>query len=87
MIHVMLVDDNQLILRGLERILDWEANGYTIIKDCMSGQQALDYLKETPVDLLITDMKMPGMDGLELMEAVSREGKIPVTLEIGRAHV
>ena len=46
----------------------------------MSGQQALEYIREKPVDLLITDMKMPGMDGLELMEAVRREGKNPVTL-------
>ena len=78
--RVLIVDDETIVRVTLRSLIDWEANGYTIIKDCMSGQQALDYLKETPVDLLITDMKMPGMDGLELMEAVSREGKTPVTL-------
>ncbi len=73
--RVLIVDDETIVRVTLRSLIDWEANGYTIIKDCMSGQQALDYLKETPVDL-----KMPGMDGLELMEAVSREGKTPVTL-------
>ena len=42
MIHVMLVDDNQLILRGLERILDWEANGYLIVGKAINGKQALE---------------------------------------------
>lgn len=78
--RVLIVDDETIVRVTLRSLIDWEANGYTIIKDCMSGQQALDYLKKTPVDLLITDMKMPGMDGLELMEAVGREGKAPVTL-------
>ena len=47
--RVLIVDDETIVRVTLRSLIDWEANGYTIIKDCMSGQQALDYLKETPV--------------------------------------
>ncbi len=78
--RVLIVDDETIVRVTLRSLIDWENCGYTIVKDCMSGQQALEYLRENPVDLLITDMKMPGMDGLELIEAAAKEGKNPVTL-------
>lgn len=70
MIHVMLVDDNQLILRGLERILDWEANGYLIVGKAINGKQALEKMEKVRVDILFTDIRMPVMDGIELICAV-----------------
>ena len=42
--RVLIVDDETIVRVTLRSLIDWEANGYTIIKDCMSGQQALDYL-------------------------------------------
>lgn len=78
--RVLIVDDETIVRVTLRSLVDWESLGYTVVKDCMNGGQALEYLLKSPVELLITDMKMPGMDGLELMEAVNREGKMPVTL-------
>ncbi len=77
---VLIVDDETIIRVTLRSLTDWEKRGYRVVKDCINGQQALEYLRANPVDLLITDMKMPGMDGLQLMEAVGQEGKLPVTL-------
>lgn len=73
--RVLLVDDEPFILQGLTVLLDWESLGYEIVKTAANGKEALDYLKENKVDLIIADIKMPVMTGLELLQ-VLREEKI-----------
>lgn len=80
MIRTVLVDDDALIHVTLRSLIDWEACGCTVVQDCSTGAQALAYLCENPVDLLITDIKMPGMSGLELMAELRRNGCMPVTV-------
>lgn len=72
---LMLVDDEPFILQGLSVIIDWEAEGYEIVKTASNGREALAYLRENEVDLLITDIRMPQMNGIELLENL-REEKI-----------
>lgn len=72
MIRTLIVDDDSLIHVTLRSLIDWESCGYTVVQDCSGGNQALSCLMEHPVDLLITDIKMPGMDGLELVHQVRR---------------
>ena len=72
MIRTLIVDDDSLIHVTLRSLIDWEDCGYTVVQDCSGGNQALGYLMEHPVDLLITGIKMPGMDGLELVRQVRR---------------
>lgn len=75
MIKVMLVDDEPYILQGLAVVIDWAAEGCEIVKMASDGQEALNYLTEHEVDLIITDIRMPKMNGLELLETV-RTGEI-----------
>ncbi|MDY3108604.1 MAG: response regulator, partial [Lachnospiraceae bacterium] len=70
MLKVMLVDDEPFILQGLEVIIDWKAEGFEIVKKAVNGKDALQYLEEHDVDLVITDIRMPEMNGLELLEAI-----------------
>ncbi|HBK25433.1 MAG TPA: DNA-binding response regulator, partial [Clostridiales bacterium] len=74
MIRVLIVDDDSLIHVTLRSLLVWENLGYTVVQDCSNGNQALNYLKNHAIDLLITDMKMPGMGGLELMQRLRQQG-------------
>ena len=67
MIRTLIVDDDSLVHVTLRSMLNWERHGYTVVQDCSNGTQALNYMQTHTVDLLITDMKMPGMSGLELM--------------------
>lgn len=66
---VMFVDDEPMILNGLKRALF--NSGWTIFL-AQSGQQALEKLKKTSVDFVISDMQMPGMNGAELLEQVTK---------------
>jgi two-component system, response regulator YesN len=70
---VMLVDDEPFILRGLSVLIDWKEEGFEIVKMASNGREALEYLRENSVDLVITDIKMPEMSGLELLEKVRAE--------------
>ena len=70
MINILFVDDEPNILDGLQRMLrtmrhDWE------MSFAGSGFEALRMLEETPIDVIVSDMKMPGMDGAQLLQEVS----------------
>lgn len=80
MIRTLIVDDDSLIHVTLRSTLEWEKYGYCVVSDCGNALQALSYLGSHPVDLLITDMKMPGMDGLALMRQLRERGHLPVTV-------
>jgi two-component system response regulator YesN len=69
MYRVMIVDDEPFILDGLSEAVDWSAYGLDLVGRAENGRQALDKLREIPVDLLITDITMPIMNGLELIRS------------------
>lgn len=73
MLKVIIVDDEQFIAQGLQALIDWNAAGYEVAAVLSDGQEALEYIKKSPVDLVITDVMMPKMTGLELLETVRRE--------------
>ena len=73
MLRVLLVDDEPFIAQGLMVFVDWEQEGYEIVYTAADGAEALTYLKEHKVDLVISDIKMPVMSGLELLETIRRE--------------
>ncbi|WP_308638290.1 response regulator transcription factor [Paenibacillus silvisoli] len=65
--RVFIVDDEPFIIEGLYDIVDWAGYGLEIVGNAGNGRAALELLKHTPADLLITDISMPLMDGLELI--------------------
>lgn len=73
MLKALLVDDEPFITKGLAVLVDWNALGFTIVETASNGRQALAFLKKCPVDLIIADIQMPVMDGLELLEVIQRE--------------
>ncbi len=73
MLKALLVDDEPFILQGLKVLVDWEKEGYEI-EALSSGQEALLYLNENQVDLMIADIKMPEMSGLELLKNIRERG-------------
>ena len=72
MYSVFAVDDEPIVLEGIRSKIDWEGSGFNFVGEATDGEIALSMLHELKPDILITDIKMPFMDGLELAAAIKR---------------
>lgn len=70
MLNVMLVDDEKTVLKGLSHILAKHCPEYEVVKMAQSAAEALHFLQDHRVDVVISDVKMPEMDGIELTQNV-----------------
>ncbi len=76
--YILLVDDEPLVRRSLSEFLT--LSGYTV-SSVSNGREAMALLKNHTVDIVITDMKMPEVDGLQLLRHIKEEHQgIPVIL-------
>ena len=79
MMKVLLVDDEPLVLVGLQSMLKWEDYDAQVVGTARNGAQALDLIGELRPELVITDIKMPVMNGLELLKvSQERSGELPL---------
>lgn len=74
LLKTLLVDDESIILRGLKETYDWESMGFEIVGTALDGDIAITMLEEKKPDVIITDISMKRMSGLELMENVRKMG-------------
>ena len=74
MIRTMVVDDEVWVCTLICNIVDWSSYGYTIVKRAYSGSEALEAILDLKPDLVFTDIRMPGMDGLALIKEVEKLG-------------
>jgi len=72
MIDVLIVDDEQRIRDGISRNIDWEEKGINICGTASSGMEALDIIDNMMPGIVITDISMSDMDGLELLEIINQ---------------
>lgn len=70
MYNVLLVDDEVNITKSLRFSIAWETLGLTVFSEAHSGNEALELLKDHAIDIVITDIRMPGMDGLQLCKEI-----------------
>lgn len=70
MIKVLIVDDEPKLREGLKTIVPWSELGFQIADTAANGTEALDKFRQYRPGLICVDIRMPGMDGLELIEAV-----------------
>lgn len=71
-IRLLLVDDHQIVIDGLKALLSNEKN-IKIISDANNGKEALDIIDKIPIDIVITDINMPVMSGVELTKKIKSD--------------
>jgi len=74
MYNVLLADDEAVMRIALRKMLDWEASGFRLAAAVSNGAEALAYIRANPVDIVLTDLRMPVMDGLDLIQALNDDG-------------
>lgn len=70
MIKVLVVDDDKLVRKGLVATMPWAKYGMQVVGEANHGEKALEFLARNEVDLLMTDLVMPIMNGIELMREI-----------------
>ena len=78
-IRILIADDDTMVRIGLKTVINWEENGFLLVGEAQDGKQALELTERYHPDIIITDIKMPGMDGIELIERL-REIKNPAQI-------
>jgi len=78
---IIIVDDESLVRVGLQSIIPWEDYGYTVSGVYHNGREALDACMNAMPDAILTDIRMPVMDGLELIKNVRRlSARVPIVI-------
>lgn len=86
MFKVLIVDDEKIVRIALKTMIQWEEHGFQLIGGAIDGSSALDMAEKLRPDIIITDLKMPVMDGLELIGKLQERlypGKIIVLSNYG----
>lgn len=73
MLKVFLVEDEVVMREGIKNNINWEQEGFSFVGEASDGELAYPLIQKTKPDILITDIKMPFMDGLELSRLVKQE--------------
>lgn len=73
MLKAVVFDDEKIVLMALKEVIDWGSYGIELVGTADNGINALQLFRDLRPDIVITDIRMPGMDGLELIETISLE--------------
>lgn len=71
MYKAIIADDENIIRNGIRKHFDWQSHGIEIVGDFPDGQKACGFIENNPVDLIVTDVRMPFIDGIELSKRAS----------------
>lgn len=74
MLRVLVVEDEELIRRGIVLAVDWAALDCMVVGEAANGEEALEAVERLDPNLIITDLKMPKMDGLEMLRQLRERG-------------
>lgn len=70
---ILFIDDEEVIRESFLKLVDWEKHGFDVAGVLKNGELAWAYLEKDPVDIIVTDINMPFMNGISLLENIRRE--------------
>ncbi|MBW7453843.1 response regulator, partial [Paenibacillus sepulcri] len=71
---IAIIDDERHVLQGMKRVIPWDELNAQWAGEALNGEDGLDLIRETQPDIVITDIYMPVMNGLDMMEQLRKEG-------------
>lgn len=74
LLDVLIVDDEAIVREGLKYVIDWNALGFCICGDASTGEEAIEKIRKYNPNLVLLDIRMPNMDGIELLQKVKSTG-------------
>lgn len=86
MYQAVIVDDNPLVIEDIRNSIDWAAYNFEICFSSTNPLEILTYLEHNPADLMITDISMPQMNGLELIERVRKVNPLTAVLVLSATN-
>lgn len=78
--NIVIVDDEQIIVSWLKKMLESISIDNYVVKSCLNGYEAVEYCLNYPVDVLFTDICMPILDGIGLIQELKKRNKMPYTI-------
>jgi len=84
MAHILVVDDESSIRKTLKDILEFEKH---LVELASNGKEALDFIRDEEFDAVLLDIKMPGMDGMEVLEKIMEMKDVPVIMISGHGTI
>ena len=79
---VLIVEDEKMIRQGMKAMVQRSGVPVEVIMECSNGQMALEILKEQKIDVMFTDIRMPKMDGIALVQAMQECEHVPLTVAV-----
>ena len=74
MLRVLIVEDEEMIRKGIVLTVDWAALDCVVVGEACNGQEGLEAARRLEPTLIITDLKMPKMDGIEMLRTLRSQG-------------
>ena len=68
--HLLIVDDEAIFRKGLSQYINWETYDCVVSATAKNGTEAIDIIESTPIDIVITDVRMPSLDGIGLAKYI-----------------
>ena len=88
MLKMIIADDERVIRETISQMLDWESLGIELIGVCKNGIEVYNMIVDESPDIVMTDIRMPGLSGLEVVREIAQTNQqIQFIFQIGRAHV
>ncbi len=75
MLKVMIADDERIIRETISQLIDWNSLGLELVGVCQNGIEAFDMIQDESPDIVLTDIKMPGLSGIELIARISANNR------------
>ncbi len=80
--RIVIADDDAMLRIGLKAMLPWTQYGYQIVGEAQDGREALELCRKYQPDILLTDMKMPETDGLEVLRTLASWPQKPAVIAL-----